>query len=128
MIMRKILMTLVAVLAMVGCSGNTAGSAAGNVEEAKEQNIIEQAVELFDNATKEIEAAATAAELEAIAKKVDEGIKVIDESEEMKALETLVMNGDTLALKEFEGAQKALENAAYAFSTKLMEKYTELMK
>ena len=63
--MRKILMTLVAVLAMVGCSGNTAGSAAGNVEEAKEQNIIEQAVELFDNATKEIEAAATAAELEA---------------------------------------------------------------
>lgn len=126
--MRKILMTLVAVLAMVGCSGNTAGSAAGNVEEAKEQNIIEQAVELFDNATKEIEAAATAAELEAIAKKVDEGIKVIDESEEMKALETLVMNGDTLALKEFEGAQKALENAAYAFSTKLMEKYTELMK
>lgn len=121
-------MTLVAVLAMVGCSGNTAGSAAGNVEEAKEQNIIEQAVELFDNATKEIEAAATAAELEAIAKKVDEGIKVIDESEEMKALETLVMNGDTLALKEFEGAQKALENAAYAFSTKLMEKYTELMK
>lgn len=128
MIMRKILMTLVAVLAMAGCSGNTAGSAAGNVEEAKEQNIIEQAVELFDNATKEIEAAATAAELEAIAKKVDEGIKVIDESEEMKALETLVMNGDTLALKEFEGAQKALENAAYAFSTKLMEKYTELMK
>lgn len=127
MIMRKILMTLVAVLAMAGCSGNTAGSAAGNVEEAKEQNIIEQAVELFDNATKEIEAAATAAELEAIAKKVDEGIKVIDESEEMKALETLVMNGDTLALKEFEGAQKALENAAYAFSTKLMEKYTELM-
>lgn len=121
-------MTLVAVLAMAGCSGNTAGSAAGNVEEAKEQNIIEQAVELFDNATKEIEAAATAAELEAIAKKVDEGIKVIDESEEMKALETLVMNGDTLALKEFEGAQKALENAAYAFSTKLMEKYTELMK
>lgn len=126
--MRKILMTLVAVLAIVGCGGNTAGSAAGNVEEAKEQNVIEQAVELFDNATKEIETAATAAELEAIAKKVDEGIKVIDESEEMKALETMVMNGDTLALKEFEGAQKALENAAYAFSTKLMEKYTELMK
>ena len=126
--MRKILMTLVAVLAIVGCGGNTASGAEGNVEDAKEQNVIEQAVELFDNATKEIETAATAAELEAIAKKVDEGIKVIDESEEMKALETMVMNGDTLALKEFEGAQKALENAAYAFSTKLMEKYTELMK
>lgn len=98
--MKKFLMAIMAVLVLASCAGN----------------VFEQKAKVYTDATEKVAAAQNAEEIEAIVKSVDEEIKAIEESEDWKAYEALVEANDTAALKEFEVAQKACEDAQVAFA------------
>ena len=93
--MKKFLMAIMAVMVLASCAGN----------------VFEQKTKVFNKATEKVSAVQNVDEVEAIIISVEDEINAIEQGEEWKAYEALVEACDTAALKEFEAAKAACEEA-----------------
>ena len=93
--MKKFIMAIMAVMLLASCAGN----------------VFEQKMKVYNKAADKVAAVQDVDAVEAIINSVEEEITAIEMSEDWKAYEALVEACDTAALKEFEAAKAACEEA-----------------